>query len=266
MKKIDDMVAVFEGAFKALAFLLLVGFLIPVALAYRKAKPQDSFRIPMAFHRLLLKLLGIKVRVHGAPSQAMPVLFVANHSSYLDIIVLGSLLPAGFVAKSEVADWPLFGLLSRIQNSVFIERRSTRAVEQRTLLQDYFAKKQNLVLFPEGTSSDGLTALPFKSSLFGTVEESANGQAITVQPISVTCVELDGFPMLREDRALYAWFGDMVMVPHLWEVFKNGSFTVEVIFHPSLTLTDYPNRKDLAAACQVLVTKGIKESLSRRAN
>jgi 1-acyl-sn-glycerol-3-phosphate acyltransferase len=226
--------------------------------------PQRPFRIPIFFHHLLLRLLGISLHIHGEPSQASPVLFVANHTSYLDVPVLGSLLSAGFVAKAEVADWPLFGILSKIQNSVFIERRTTRAVEHRLQLQDYLAKGQNLILFPEGTSSDGLTALPFKSSLFSLAEESLGDKTLTVQPVSITCVDMDGFPMLREERAEYAWYGDMILVPHLWGVFQHSSFAVEVMFHAPLTTSDYPHRKDLATACQEVVAEGIKQSLARR--
>jgi len=106
--------------------------------------------------------------------------------------------------------------------------------------------------------------LPFKSSLFSIVEDSAGGRAITVQPVSLTCVEFDRFPMLREERSQYAWYGDMTLLPHLWNVFKHGCFTVEVIFHAALTFADYPNRKDLATACQKAVAEGVKKSLARR--
>jgi lyso-ornithine lipid O-acyltransferase len=265
MKNFDDIVAAFCGALKAAIFLALTFSLIPVALAFRRMDPQHPFRIPVFYHRLLLKLMGIRVHVSGQPSTAAPILFVSNHASYLDVPILGSLVPAGFVAKTEVADWPLFGILSRIQNSVFVERRKTRAADQRTLLQDYLAKKQSLILFPEGTSSDGLTALPFKSSLFGIVEDSACGQSITVQPVSVTCTELDGFPMLREERPVFAWYGeDLPLVPHLWNVFLHSGFTVEVIFHTPLATTATPNRKDLAAASHKIVAEGIRQSLERQ--
>jgi 1-acyl-sn-glycerol-3-phosphate acyltransferase len=261
MKQIDDINALITGSLKVSAFLMLVALLVPVALIYKRVDPDHPFVLPQLFHRLLLRILGINLRLHGSPAHTAPVLFVSNHASYLDIPVLGAVLPAGFVAKSEVAKWPLFGFLSRVQNTVFIERRSTRAAEQCLQLQDHFAKKQNLVLFPEGTSSDGLTALHFKSSLFRIVEDCVKDTAITVQPISVTCTELDGFPLLREERALYAWYGDMTLTPHLWNVFKRGNFTVDIIFHPPLTTEDYPNRKLLAATCQSIVAQGIEQSL-----
>ncbi|MDD4616188.1 MAG: lysophospholipid acyltransferase family protein [Alphaproteobacteria bacterium] len=259
MKTVENIAAILNGILRTTAFLLVIALLIPVALIYKRCKPEDPFKIPRFFHRIVLLLTGIRVRVHGTASSAGGVLFVSNHTSYLDIPVLGSLLPTGFVAKAEVARWPLFGFLAKIQNTVFIERRATRVAEQSQQLQEYLAKRRNLVLFPEGTSSDGLEVLPFKSSLFAIVEDAAG--PILVQPVSITCTEFDGFPMLREDRAQYAWYGDMTMVPHLWNVFQNSSFVVDVVFHRTIAPQDYSNRKDLAAACQSLVAQGIEHSI-----
>lgn len=261
MGKLDDLIATCGAGLKLAAFLLLIAVLLPIALIYKKINPEDPFKIPQLFHRTVLKLLGIRVRIHGKPADRGPILFVSNHASYLDIIVLGSVLPTSFVAKSEVAGWPLFGTLARVQNTIFVERRATRAADQQLQLQEHFAKKQNLVLFAEGTSSVGLTALPFKSSLFSIVEAQAHDATITVQPLSITCTELDGFPMLLEERSLYAWYGDMSLEPHLWDVFKRGHFTVDIRFHTPLTLAECPNRKILAATCQERVAQGIEQAL-----
>jgi 1-acyl-sn-glycerol-3-phosphate acyltransferase len=156
MKENDALVGALVGALKVMGFFLLIAALLPAALILRRIDPKHPFRIPRLFHRLLLKLMGISLHVHGKPSMVSPVLYAVNHTSYLDVIVLGSLLPAGFVAKAEVADWPLFGLFSKIQNSVFIERKTTRAAEHLSQLQDYLSNGRNLVLFPEGTSTEGL--------------------------------------------------------------------------------------------------------------
>jgi len=85
-----------------------------------------------------------------------------------------------------------------------------------------------------------------------------------VQPISLTCTKLDGFPLLREQRPLYAWYGDMTLPGHLWNVFKRGHFTVDIVFHPPLTITKGMNRKALAATCQSMVARGIEQSLTGR--
>lgn len=255
--------ATVTASFKVATFLTMVAFMVPVALVYKRARPDDPFAVPLLFHRFLLRLVGIRLRVHGAPSKNEPVFFVSNHTSYLDIPVLGSILPASFVAKSEVSGWPLFGFLSRVQNTIFIERRSTRAAQQRTQLQEHLSKKKSLILFPEGTSSDGIRALPFKSSLFSVVADLPGDIPLTVQPISLNCAEYEGFPMLREDRPRYAWYGDMTLAPHLWEVFKRGDFTVDVIFHDPIATTACANRKELAALCQARVAQGLERPQDR---
>ena len=245
-------------------FFSLIAILVPFQFAYRFAKPRKPFAISLVFYRLLMKLLGIRLRVHGTLSTASPTLFVSNHASYLDIPVLGAIIPAAFIAKAEVRDWPLIGFLAEQQKTVFIERRATRVSSQRNYLRERLEAGQNLVLFPEGTSSDGLKALPFKSSLFSIVEDMPHGHHVTVQPISITCTELDGLPLTRGMRHLYAWFGDMTFVGHLWNVFKFGHFTVDLVFHEPVTIDHFNDRKSLAAYCQQQVGRGIEQALAGR--
>lgn len=114
MNKIESLMQTLTGLVKVLAFFFVVATFIPVVAAYRRFRPEDPYRLPRYFHRFLLWLFGFTVRIHGAPAQTAPVFFVCNHTSYLDIPVLGATLPASFVTKSEVASWPLFGLLARL--------------------------------------------------------------------------------------------------------------------------------------------------------
>jgi 1-acyl-sn-glycerol-3-phosphate acyltransferase len=254
------------ATFKLIGFLVLVILLVPVQVVYTLRKKNDPFRLPRLFHRLLIGLLGLRVRVHGTAAESSPVLFVANHSSYLDIPILGSIIPGAFVAKTEVGTWPLFGLLAKLQRTVFVDRRKTRTDDNSDDVRSRLMKGQNLVLFPEGTSSDGLYVLPFKSALFSAVEEKLPEHSVAVQPVSITCTELDNLPITRALRPYYAWFGDMTLVGHLWNVFKLGNFTVDVVFHPPVTPEAFADRKALAAYCQQQVAHGIEQSLSGRHN
>jgi 1-acyl-sn-glycerol-3-phosphate acyltransferase len=239
--------------------------LAPVHYAWSLYKPQERFTVPRLFHRTLLRLLGFRVRLHGTMASTGPILFACNHSSYLDIPVLGSVIPAAFVAKADVARWPLFGTLARMQQTVFVERRSSRTQDNKDDMRKRLENGQSLILFPEGTSSDGLRVLPFKSGLFGVIESDSGAPLpVTVQPVSVTCTEIDGLPMTRALRPYYAWFGDMTLVGHLWNVFKMGGFTVDVVFHPPLRPADFANRKALAAYCQQEVARGIELCLTGR--
>lgn len=252
------------GMLRVVGFFALLAILVPFQIGFRSTKPRDPFRITLLFYRVLLKVLGFRVRVHGALATATPTLYVANHTSYLDIPVLGALIPAAFVAKADVRDWPLIGFLATQQKTVFIERQASRISSQRNHLRERLAAGQSLVLFPEGTSSDGLTVLPFKSSLFSVVEDASTDIVITVQPISIACTELDGLPITRALRPFYAWYGDMTLVGHLWNVFKCGHFTIAVTFHAPVTIRDFADRKALAQYCQQQVARGIEQSLTGR--
>lgn len=249
---------------KLFGFLGLITLMVPAQLIYTLRKSSNPFRLPRVFHRLLLKLLGLRVDVLGSPATTTPVFFVANHSSYLDISVLGSIVEGAFVAKAEVARWPLFGFLSRLQKTVFVERHPSRAGDHSDDLHARLAAGQNIVLFPEGTSSDGLYVLPFKSGLFEAAEEKLSTGSVTVQPVSITCTELDGMPITRALRPYYAWFGEMTLVGHLWNVFQLGRFTVEVVFHAPVAPAAFSDRKALTHYCQEQVAHGIEQSLSGR--
>jgi 1-acyl-sn-glycerol-3-phosphate acyltransferase len=251
------------GALRLIGFFALIILLVPTHMLYKLARPKDAFFVPQHFHRLLMKLMGFRIRVRGVMSQATPTLFVSNHASYLDIPVLATVIPAAFVAKSEVAGWPLIGFLAKQQNTVFVERRSSRAGHQRDQLRARLAKGQSLIIFPEGTSTDGLRALPFKSSLFSIAEDVIEDM-LTVQPVSITCTALHGLPMTRDWRSFYAWYGDMTLVGHLWDVFKLGCFTVDIVFHPTVTAQSFPDRKALAQYCHRQVAHGIEQCLKGR--
>jgi 1-acyl-sn-glycerol-3-phosphate acyltransferase len=249
---------------RLVGFLAMILILVPAQVFYAAFRPGDRHCLPLVFHRWLLKLIGFRVRVHGAMATSPPVFFVANHASYLDVPVLGALIPASFVAKAEVAAWPLFGFLARLQGTVFIERRKTRAGQQRTELMAHLAQRRSLIIFPEGTSSDGRMVLPFKSSLFGAIENAAEDIAILVQPVSIACTEIDGLPISQALRPFYAWYGDMTLIPHLWQAFKCGHFTVDVIFHPPVNVRDFPNRKALSAVCRRAIAQGVEQCVTGR--
>src|SRR6202035_5701529 len=127
------------------------------------------------YHRRCCRILGLAVRPIGHPTQARPALFAANHISYLDISVFGSLIAGSFIAKTEVGSWPLFGWLARLQRSVFIDRRVRSTAHQRESIPGWLAAREALTLFPEGTSADGNRVLPFKSALHSVADHGAPG-------------------------------------------------------------------------------------------
>ncbi len=246
-----------RGAGRLLVYLLFTGVMIPVQVVALALKLRAVETIPVFYHRICCRIMGMRVVVTGRPSTARPTLFVSNHLSYLDIEVLGSCLPASFVAKAEVAGWPLFGLLAKLQRTVFVDRRVSSTGRQRRDIEVRLEAGDNLILFPEGTSSDGNRTLPFKSALFAVAALPVDGRPLTVQPVSLACTALDGIPLGRRLRSLYAWYGDMDMAPHLWNVACQGRLTVHVVFHEPTDISAFGSRKALADHCWTAVARGV---------
>src|SRR5579864_9330935 len=243
-------------------FLIVTLILIPVQGLGLKLGLGYARRLPHRYHRFVAGLFGIHIRVMGELPQGA-VLIVANHTSWLDIVLFSAVMPISFVAKSEVNDWPFFGTLARLQRTVFVERtRRSQTGEARDLIAARLAQGETLVLFPEGTSHDGNAVLPFKSALLGAAESVlADGHHVTVQPVSTAYIGSHGIPMGRETRPLYAWYGDMDLVPHLWEALKAGPLDVVVQFHQPLSL-DRMDRKELARLAESQIRAGQARALA----
>lgn len=254
-----------KGVCRLVLYLLWFGLMLPVQAVCVWLRLPGRRGVPRRFHRVSCRIFGLKLIEKGHPCQERPTLFVSNHSSYLDIEVLGAVLNASFVAKAEVAKWPLFGFLARIQETVFIDRAARREIDrQNQSLRDRLEAGDNLILFPEGTSSDGNRTLPFKTALFAVAERRLRDQALRVQPISVTAVAMDGIPIGRTLRPIYAWYGDMDLLPHLWSVVQAGEITVVVEFHEPATIEAFGTRKALAEYCRGRIAEGVSRAVAGR--
>ncbi len=251
--------------FRLLAYFAWTVVLVPIqvwALAFDAPLARN---LPVFYHRVCLRLLGFEVVAIGAIASPHPVLFVANHSSYFDITVLGSLIPGSFIAKQEVARWPVFGLLAKLQRTVFVDRDARHRVHhQHGEIAGRLTRRDNLVLFPEGTSDDGVRVLPFKTALLAAAEEQVGGRFPLVQPVSIAYTRLDGMPMGRALRPFFAWYGHMELAPHLWRALRLGVATVEVEFHAPVTIAEFASRKELALYCRTRIAGGIAAALAGR--
>lgn len=177
---------------------------------------------------------------------------VANHSSWLDIFALNARKRVYFVSKAEVAAWPGIGWLARATGTVFIERNPKRAKEQTELFEARLKAGHKLLFFPEGTSTDGLRVLPFKTTLFAAFFGDHLRKICHIQPVSVVFYAPGG----KEDR-FYGWWGEMDFAPHLLKTLaapRQGR--VELIYHRPLKVADFANRKALAAECERIVAEG----------
>ena len=227
---------------------------------------------PHGYHQLLCRMFGIRISVIGQPVQDRGVLMVANHTGYFDILIMSATARVSFVAKHEVASWPLFGLMARLQESVFINReRRSGAGTARDVIRKRLQAGDALVLFPEGTSTDGNRVKAFKSALMGAAETEIGSDAaghvrhVPVQPVSITYTAVHGIPLGRENRPLFAWYGDMELLPHVWEALKSGPLDVVVEFHEPLTVDSLGGRKVLAAKAEAIIRRGQAAALAGRA-
>jgi 1-acyl-sn-glycerol-3-phosphate acyltransferase len=211
------------------------------------------------------RITNTRVITRGALTDKRPLVIVANHTSYMDIVVLGSVVNGAFVAKSEVASWPGFGVIAKLGRTVFVDRKRTAAVKQRNeIVRRLVTVREPLILFPEGTSNDGNRVLPFKSTLFNVAEKPLEGEEVWVQPVSVTYTRVDGLPMGYGWRPFYAWYGDMDLAPHLWELLGFGRVTVEVEFHEPVTAAPFGHRRHLSQWCEEAVRNGVSRALHGR--
>jgi 1-acyl-sn-glycerol-3-phosphate acyltransferase len=235
----------------ALAFVVLTLVLLPFQLVGIAFDLRLQRTIPHLYHRVLCALIGVRIREVGRRSTASPALILSNHVSWLDICVITALAPVVFVAKSEVAGWPVFGWLAKLQRTIFINRQARHQTGAATReIADRLLGGDAVVLFAEGTSSDGIRVLPFRSSLVGAVHhalgDSTHHSHVTVQPMSLAYVKLSGVPMGRALRDRVAWYGDADLIPHLLHVLSSGAVDVTVSWGEAVAYDMSADRKAIA--------------------
>jgi len=252
------------GFFRLSIYGLVTVVLMPVQILILLVAARLWWALPFAYHKLCCRIMGLKVRVVGKPATARPALFVSNHVSYLDIPVLGSVMPVAFVAKAEVAQWPVYGWLAKLQRTVFVDRRRKTTLQQRDSLHARLAAGDALVLFPEGTSNDGNRILPFRSALLSVAEAAAAERPLAIQPVSIAYTSVNGVPLGWGLRPLVAWYGGMELGGHLWRFSRLGQVEVVVQFHEEIRMGDFPSRKELTRHCSEAVAGGVDRALGGR--
>lgn len=263
------------GRFRATCILTVFFAVTPPLMVFQwlllRIAPRRAVTFPNAYHRNVCRLLQARIHVLGEPVTGGPCLIAANHSSWLDIIVLSAVHPLSFVAKREVGTWPFFGSLARLQRTIFVDRdRRSATADFKAMMQARLLAGDTLVLFPEGTSTDGNRVLEFKSALMSAAEatyvDAGTGAETTVpvQPVTVAYTRLHGLPLGRHERPAFSWYGDMDLAPHLWAALKRGPIDAVVQFHEPVSLAELGNRKALAAHCEHAVRTGLVEVLAGR--
>lgn len=256
----------------ALCRLLCLGAgtlaLLPLQLVVRRVLPARAGVLPRHFHRLACLCLGVRRRVRGTPPPpGAGALIVANHVSWLDICVLGAERELSFVAKSEVAGWPVIGFLADLQRTVYIDRQRPRATAGvAAVMGARIAAGEDVVLFAEGTTGDGTRILPFRSSLLGAAHQAmGDGEAdVTVYPLTITYTGRQGLPGGRIERSALAWYGDTELAPHLAYVLACGAIDVELVWGEPIAMGRTSSRKQAARLAEAMVRSARRQAVTGR--
>lgn len=257
-----------RAIFIAVFFFAMTPLLISLQWLLDKLHLPGWGFIASNYYRVLCRLLRIRVRVDGEPVRSRAVLFVSNHVSWADIVVIGSIAPVAFIAKREVASWPLVGITAKIQRTVFVDRaRRHRTGEAVTEIVSRLASGVSVVLFAEGTSSDGNRVLPFRSALLGAIEKVA-GQgdvgSILIQPMSICYTSQQGIPMGRQHRPLVAWYGDLDFIPHIRTFIEQGAVDALVTYGEPVLADTAVDRKAMTRQLERSVRQSLAGALRGR--
>ena len=246
----------------ALIVVLTVA-LIPVQVLLMVLPGRLDTRLSRLYWAIVTRILGVAVRVIGQPAGhatggSRPVIYVATHSSWLDVPILGARLDARFIAKEEVGQWPVISWIAALGRTVYVRRKRSSTARERDELRQRLAAGDNLILFPEGTTSDGSRVLPFRSALLSIAEVpvAADGRRALVQPVSLVYDRIAGLPVLRSNRLLFAWVGDVDLATHFARLGQERLMRATVIFHTPLDPADFPSRKALTDAVWRVAAEG----------
>jgi 1-acyl-sn-glycerol-3-phosphate acyltransferase len=251
------------------AFFAFTFPLMPLQLLFLRTGSRYARTFPNWYHRQVCRLVGIRLHIDGSVARERGVLLISNHVSWLDITVLSAVAPVSFVAKQEVASWPFVKWLAKLQRSVFVDRtRRSEVTDKANEILSRLEAGDHVVLFAEGTSSDGNSVVPFKTPLFAAVKPTRGGDPLgadlCAQTLALTYTKLHGLPLCRRGRPVVAWYGDMDLASHAWRLLGLGPLDAHIRIGPPVPLDDFADRKELARYAEDKVRKVVCELLRGR--
>jgi 1-acyl-sn-glycerol-3-phosphate acyltransferase len=243
--------------------------LLPFQLVAIRLGPATAAAIPRLFHRLTCLCLGVRITIAGTPPPAgTGGLIVANHVSWLDISVVGAQRPLAFVAKSEVAAWPVIGLLAKLQHTVFIDRaRRAATADVAAEMGSRISAGEAVVLFAEGTTGDGTRILPLRSSLLGAAHQAlaqGEGADIPVYPLAITYTGFHGMAGGRDERSALGWYGDTELAPHLRAMLATGAIDVTLSWGEPIAMGRKTSRKEATRLAEIAIRRARQEVVTGR--
>ena len=245
-----------------LIVVALLGFFLlgaPLQALVSRAAPRRADLIPRLFCRTLLVLAKVRVTSRGAPP-AGPVLVVANHVSWIDILALRAVTPVCFLAKNDVERWPVVSTFAAVQGTIFVDRRRRRSIiPANRAMAARMAKGRPVLLFPEGTTVAGPEPGPFRSSHFAAARDYLSRHdattAVSVQPAAIA---------YSSDAA--AWVGDDALLPHLWRTLRGPSLACTIAFGAPIAFVSGVDRKSVARQSRTAVVALLARHAPARAS
>jgi 1-acyl-sn-glycerol-3-phosphate acyltransferase len=241
--------------------------LVPLQLIAMKTRLWSEWRVLRLWHRVNCRAFGLRIHQKGELTTKRPLVVASNHVSWTDISVIGSRCDVSFIAKADMAAWPVMGWLARLQRTIFIERERRRTSgKQAGEIARRLAAGEAVVLFAEGTTGDGNLILPFKSTLFGAATmaiQDGTVDRVYIQPLTIAYTRVHGMPMGRRDRPLAAWIGDVDLAPHAAALLREGAVDVELHFGEAIEFVAGDDRKQATKRAEADVRAMLEAALAR---
>ena len=260
--------------FKLLIILVLIFLVLPFQIVSNIFNLKFRYLVPYLFFKLVNFFLGIKIeldqqsKVHLSNKSEVGSLYVSNHVSWIDIVAIGSLIKSRFIAKKEVKAMGIFGFLAALNNTFFIDNsKATKSLDYSNNISKKLLNGENLILFPEGTTSDGSAIRKFKSSFF----ESANSKYlcpssreekfINVYPITLCYLKKNGLPMGINVRRGVAWIGEYPMLRLMYDFLISGNVSIYINISNAVTFKDFGDRKKLSSHCENTILANLTNTI-----
>lgn len=229
--------------------LMLVVALPPIILLHVLKFERARGKAVQWFFIVANWVVGLRFTVEGTVSDQRPLMLISNHSSYMDIFIIGAQVPVSFTPKSEIRSWPVIGQLCVLADCIFVERKPTHIQKAKEEMKARLSRGKVLCLFPEGTTSDGKHLKPFKSG-FLSLAEAHN---LPTQVLTIAYTHIGKIPLSDAQREEVTWVGDATLAGHLPRLLGFPSLKLHLVYEAPLQVKDFEDRKAMTKHAETQV-------------
>ena len=235
-----------------LSVFFVKAFVIKFRLRKDVAARRRAFSENATAHSAVLtKIFNLQVDVKGTPHQGSSFLYVGNHTGFVDIFALASVMPAVFVTSQEMRETPFLGAICEMGGCIFVERRSrVRIMKELEVLKSALEEGHNVVLYPEATSTDGSKVFPFKKTLMMAAPQAGR----PIQPGCINFASIGGEDFSLDNRDNVCWYGDMSFVTAMWNMLTTPYIKIELEFLDPIHVSVDADRSEVAALAHTVVS------------